>query len=162
MKNNFLNKAFIFYFLVSLILLDFGNGLKKISYNSFFNDFHNPIFSISHTANTGSAFGLFANSSLSLAIFGIFVLIFITVYVYKNNITSKLELLSVTLFTAGTLGNLIERLRFGYVTDYINLNFINFPVFNSFDIMISLGVFLYLIFVLFDMGKENGKSNQSK
>ena len=70
--------------------------------------------------------------------------------------------MSITLFSSGALGNLIERIQFGYVIDYINLNFINFPVFNMFDIMICLGVFLYFIFVVFDFGKEYGNSNKSK
>ena len=159
MKNNFLNKSFILYFLISLILLVFGNILKMFSYNSFFENCSNPVFSIVHTINTGSAFGFFENSSFPLAIFGILVLILISVYIYKNRFINKLELFSICLFAAGTLGNLIERLRFGHVIDYINLSFINFPVFNSFDILITLGVFLYLIFALFDSGKENENSN---
>ena len=157
MKNNSKQKALIFYFLMSLILLDFGNSLRKLSYNPFFDSYSNPVFSIKHTTNTGSAFGLFADNSMLLAIFGIVVIAFITFYIYKNiTFENKLELLSVTLFVSGALGNLIERLKFGYVIDYINLNFINFPIFNSFDIMICLGVFLYFVFVFLDLRKDNG------
>ncbi len=162
-KNSSSKKAFIFYFLMSLILLDFGNSLRKLSYNSFFDNYSNPIFSITHTTNTGSAFGLFTNNSLSLAIFGVIVLCFLTYYIYKNiTFEDKLELISITLFSSGALGNLIERLRFGYVIDYINLNFIHFPIFNAFDIMICLGVFLYFIFVLFDLRKSNGNFDKSE
>ena len=162
MKNNILSKAFIFYFLMGLILLDFGNQIRKISYNSFFNDYSNPIFSIVHTTNTGSAFGLFENNSFPLAVFGFLVLIILTYYIYKNiTFNDKLELISWTLFAAGALGNLIERLRFGYVADYIKLNFVDFPIFNCFDIMICLGVFLYLIFVLLDLRKNDGNPDKS-
>ena len=160
MKNSLTSRAMIFYFLMILILLDFGNSLSKLSYNPYLSDFSNPVFSIIHTTNTGSAFGLFKNNSFALAIFGIFALIFLTYYVYKNiTFNDKLELLAITVFSAGALGNLIERVRFGHVIDYINLNFINFPVFNAFDIMICLGVFLYFIFVLQDLRKENGNKS---
>ena len=72
-------------------------------------------------------------------------------YVYKNvSFKDKIELFSLTVFMGGTLGNLFERINNGHVVDYIKLNFIDFPVFNAFDIMICLGVFLYVVFVLFD------------
>ncbi len=163
MKNNSAKKALIFYFLMNLILLDFGNQLRKLSFNSYFDNYSNPVFSITHTTNTGSAFGLFANNPLPLAIFGVFALIFLTYYIYKNvTFNDKLELLSITLFSAGALGNVIERIRFGYVFDYINLSFVDFPVFNSFDIMICLGVFIYFIFALIDLRKDYGNSDKSE
>jgi len=161
MKNNSSKKAFIFYFLMSLILLDFGNNLRKLSYNTFFDNYSNPIFSIIHTTNTGSAFGLFANNSIPLAIFGFFALVLLTCYVYKNlTFEDKIELLAITLFSAGALGNLIERIRFGYVIDYINLNFIHFPIFNAFDVMICSGVFLYSISVFLDSRKKDGNKDE--
>ena len=144
-----------------LIISDFGNSLRKLSYNSFFDNYTNAIFSIKHTLNTGSAFGLFTDNSTSLAVFGFFVLAFITFYVYKySQFENKLELISLTFFASGALGNLIERLRFGYVIDYVKLNFINFPVFNFFDTMITLGVILYFIYVLFSTVNKNGNSDK--
>lgn len=140
-------KAFIFYFLMGLILLDFGNQIRKISYLI---NTDNALFSIQHINNTGSSFGFLKDSAHFLAYFGIGVIIFITYYVLKQiKFNDKIILLSLTLFTAGVLGNVIERLKFGYVIDYIKLNFINFPIFNMFDIMICSGCFLYIVFVLF-------------
>lgn len=160
MKNNTSLRALIFYFLMILILLDFGNGLRKLSYNPYFDNYSNPVFSIIHTTNTGSAFGLFENNSFNLAIFGIIALAFLIYYIYKNvTFNDKLELLAITVFSAGALGNLIERLRFNHVIDYINLNFINFPVFNAFDVMICCGIFLYFILVSLDLRKENGNKS---
>jgi len=163
MQNNSSKKAFIFYFLMSLILLDFGNSVRKLSYNTSFENYSNPVFSVVHTNNTGSAFGLFSGNSIILAVFGIVVLAFLTIYVIKNiKFENKTELLSITLFSAGALGNLIERIHFGYVIDYIDLNFINFPVFNAFDIMICIGVFLYFILTVKDLRNEYGNSNKSE
>ena len=148
-------KAFIFYFLMSIIFLDFGNQLRKISFDSFFDNYSNPVFSITHLNNTGGAFSLFQNNAKLLAIFSLIAIGLLTFYVIKNiSLQEKSELLAITLFSAGALGNLIERIKFGYVIDYIKLNFINFPVLNAFDVMICLGIFIYVIFVLFDTKKE--------
>ncbi len=148
-------KAFIFYFLMSLILLDFGNQIRKLS---FLYKIDNPVFSILHTNNTGSAFSMFQNNARILAVFGIIVLVFFVYYVIKQvKFSDKLLLLSLTIFSAGTLGNVIERLKYGAVVDYIKLNFINFPIFNAFDVMICSGCFLYVIYTL-TYGKNKSKS----
>ena len=55
-------KACIFYFLMNIILLDFGNQIRKISYSTYLKDFDNPIFSILHVHNTGSAFGFWKSN----------------------------------------------------------------------------------------------------
>lgn len=144
-------RAFIFYFLMSIIFWDFGNQLRKISYDSYFDNFKNPLFSVIHVNNTGSAFGMFQNSTLMLIVVSVIAVALIIIYVYKNvSFKDKIELFSLTVFMGGTLGNLFERINNGHVVDYIKLNFIDFPVFNAFDIMICLGVFLYVVFVLFD------------
>ena len=60
------------------------------------------------------------------------------------------------LMFAGAAGNAIDRIRLGYVVDYINLKFMNFPVFNIADIAITVGAALLVLYViLFDKG---GKS----
>ena len=156
-------RALVFYFLMTLIFLDFGNHLKRISYNSFFENFNNPIFSIIHLNNSGSAFSLFQNQAKILAIFGIVAILIILFHVFKNiTFNDKHALLSLTLFSAGTIGNALERLQLGYVVDYIKLNFIDFPVFNSYDIMICLGIVLYIIFVLFENKKAENEQNSNQ
>ncbi len=144
-------KACIFYFLMTLILFDFGSQIRKISFFESIEKINNPVFSIFHIQNTGSAFGLFEYKTKLLAVLGIVALVFLSFYVFKNvGFKDKLPLLSITLFAAGILGNIVERLQFGAVVDYIKLNFINFAIFNAFDIMICLGLFLYFLSVLFD------------
>ena len=70
-------KACIFYFLMTLILLDFGNQLRKISFNSYIENIDNPIFSIFHVNNTGGAFSLFQNNYKVLAILAFLIVIFV-------------------------------------------------------------------------------------
>ena len=151
-------KACIFYFLMTIILIDFGNQLRNISYYSSVNTTFNPVFSITHINNTGSAFSLFQNQAFILAIFGILIVLFIAYQIFKNvSFQDKTQLLSMTLFSAGTLGNAIERLQYKHVVDYIKINFINFPVFNAFDIMICVGIFLYCTYLFFDFKKAKNE-----
>ena len=153
-------KACIFYFLMTIILLDFGNQLRNISYYSSVNSVHNSFLSITHLNNTGSAFSMFQNQAQILAYFGIFVVLFVAFQVFKNvTFNDKNQLLALTLFSAGTLGNIIERFKFGYVVDYIKLNFINFPVFNAFDVMICLGIFVYCLYILLENKKVKNETN---
>ena len=153
-------RACIFYFLMTVILLDFGNQIRKISHMSYFEKIDNPIFSIVHVNNTGSAFSLFQDHAKILAYLGIGVILFIAFQVFRNvSFNDKNNLLALTLFSAGTLGNIIERLQFGHVVDYIKLNFINFPVFNAFDIMICIGIFLYCVSIFFEIKKGKNDGN---
>ncbi len=159
-------KALIFYFLMSLILLDFGRQIEIISYRPAVANFKNSIFSIEHIYNSGSAFGMFQNATLFLSVFAFCVSVLLFIFVYKNiKFQDKFLLLSFTLINAGTLGNLIERIKLHHVVDYIKLSFVNFPIFNMFDIMICLGITIYVVFVLIDIEQikkrlnKNGNSN---
>ena len=146
-------KAFIFYFLMTIILTDFGNGIKKLSYVPKIQDFFdNSFVSISHVYNTGGAFSILQNQTGFLIALSVVTLCFIAFYVYKDvDFKDKIALLSLTLFSSGTLGNLIERIQNGRVVDYFKLNYFNFPVFNAFDIMICTGIFIYTIFAIFEI-----------
>ena len=156
-------KACIFYFLMTIILLDFGNQLKKMSFSSYIENINNPIFSITHLNNTGSAFSLFQNQALILGIIGVLIILIIAYQIFtKVSFNDKLRLLSLTIFSAGALGNAIERFQHGHVVDYIKINFVNFPVFNAFDIMICTGIFLYCTYIFLDIKKEKNEQNWNR
>lgn len=159
-------RAALFFFFMNLILLDFGNQIRLLSFHKEIMNFENALFSIYHAKNLGSAFSLFENienSAYILSLLGVFAVVVIFYLVIKNvSFEDKFLLLSLTLFSSGTLGNALERFSNGYVTDYIKLNFINFPVFNAYDIMITIGCVLYIAFVLFQKDskiEENENKN---
>ena len=74
--------------------------------------------------------------------------LFILIYfiLYKKNL-SNLDLFCYSFILAGTIGNGIDRITKGYVIDFINLNFIDFPVFNIADVSINIG-FIFIIYGL--------------
>ena len=153
-------KALIFFFFMNLILVDFGNQIRKLSFNDALDNYSNPVFSIAHTVNTGAGFGIFQNNSMILSLFSLFVILFIAYFVYKKiTFQNKVELFSLTLFCAGAIGNMIERINFSHVVDYIKLNFINFPIFNAFDIMICAGAFIYCTYILFFLKDDKNEDS---
>lgn len=112
---------------------------------------------IIHITNTGSAFGAFQGYSLVLtiiAIIGLIVLTWLGVYIYKHypkyvNMPNRIAL---GLILAGDIGNLIDRFRFGRVTDFIDTQII--PVFNVADSAITIGVILVLFSLLRETIRE--------
>lgn len=122
------------------------------------------ILSFVYAKNTGGAFSLFEGHPYLLAFFAVLVLGGLVVYVYKRVIfNDKFRILALIFFSAGILGNLYERIVFGHVIDYIKLNFVNFAVFNVFDVMICTSVFIFIIMVLYEdiifIRVKNGKNN---
>lgn len=101
-----------------------------------------PIFGSLRLAlvyNKGVAFGLFAGQTyLSLAVFAALVLIFVF---YRSRLFYGLwGRLAFGLIFGGAVGNLIDRLRFGHVVDFVDLGF--WPVFNLADSAVTVGVFV--------------------
>jgi len=106
---------------------------------------------ITHVHNTGAAFGLFQDQSLALTIvafIGVTVLLLYTIFSHRllpflNNMLGKSAL---GLVLGGTVGNLIDRLRSGYVTDFIDFGF--WPVFNIADSAVTIGVIIFACSIL--------------
>ncbi len=96
--------------------------------------------------NTGIAFGLFKNQGIVFIIIPLImiVLLIYNFYHYKYNSEnfSRLYIIAVSLILAGAVGNLIDRIFYGYVIDFIDLRI--WPVFNIADSAITIGAFLLL------------------
>ena len=104
------------------------------------------VFHLTYCENTGAAFSLLENKTIFFIIIGILVIFYIFKYLIKEEITS-LEKISYILLTGGIVGNLIDRIIYGYVVDYLRFIIFgyNFPIFNLADICITLGVILLII-----------------
>ena len=106
------------------------------------------LFRLDYIKNYGAAFNLFSGSRFFLsAISIIFSIILINLILRKNSVNIS-HLYSYSFLLGGTIGNGIDRILKGYVIDFINLNFINFPVFNIADISINIGFIIILLRIL--------------
>lgn len=108
------------------------------------------VFSFTYVENTGAAHGLFQGKVWILAAVSAVVSVVIIWYVAKNykKLPTWLRV-AFALILAGALGNLFDRVVYGYVIDMMQVTFINYPVFNPADNMLVVGVVILCIFILF-------------
>ena len=92
--------------------------------------------------NYGASFGILNNQAILLSIISFIVSVVLTIVVIKNSLLSSFRKLSLIFLLAGTIGNGIDRWFFGYVTDFIQLVPISFPVFNLADIYINIAIII--------------------
>lgn len=102
-----------------------------------------PYFRFVHWENTGAAFGLFQQGGVVFGILAVIVSVFIVVYYPQVPRDATLMRVSLAMQMGGALGNLIDRIIFGPVTDFISV--LGFPVFNIADSSITIGVGLLII-----------------
>lgn len=109
------------------------------------------ILDFTYVENRGAAFGIFSGKTGILAIISLAAVIGIMIYYFKLPKTPKYKYLRVSLIliAAGAVGNLIDRVFMGYVTDFIEVTFISYPVFNFADICVCVGAVLFAFLVLF-------------
>ena len=142
------------YFLSLSILIVLIDQFTKylISYNNklFINkDF--LLFKLDFVKNYGAAFNIFSGSRIFLSLISIFFSILLIYLIFRKNTLNLFDLYSYSFILGGTVGNGIDRVYKGFVVDFINLNIINFPVFNIADISINIG----FIFLLYNIFKNN-------
>lgn len=108
------------------------------------------LFHLTYVQNTGAAFSSFEGMLWLFAlIFGLFTAAIVWEFWKKSMGFTPFERWCIVAIWAGGLGNMIDRLRLGYVVDMICLDFIRFPVFNVADIFITCGCFVLLIHLVF-------------
>lgn len=95
------------------------------------------VFHLTLVGNTGIAFGLFKGNSGVFVLAGLLILFWIYRSVWKNSRKDSWISFGLGLVLGGAVGNLIDRLRYGYVVDF--LDFRVWPVFNVADLFISMG-----------------------
>lgn len=96
------------------------------------------IFHISYTTNTGAAFSLLTGQSMFLAVAALVMVAALLFFYRRLSADSLLTRAALSLILGGSLGNLTDRLRLGYVVDF--LDFTYWPAFNVADSSIVVGV----------------------
>lgn len=114
------------------------------------------LFQIDYIKNYGAAFSLFHTHTSFLITVSAVILSAVLFYIFKNiDNFSKSDFFFSSLLTSGIICNLFERLSDGFVTDYIRLNFIIFPIFNVSDVFICVGAFVLICNILFSNESTN-------
>ena len=98
--------------------------------------------------NYGAAWSSFSGSRWLLVAVTCIIVIFVTVLLVRRVVRHPLGVAACCLVISGGLGNIIDRVRLGYVVDMFNLLFMNYPVFNVADILVVCGAVLGCIYYL--------------
>ena len=152
-------------FTIIFLALDVVSKLiisKYIGINKSIKIIHN-FLNITNVRNTGVAWSLFSNQTIFVLIVSIIIIVGIIIYITKNKPKTTIEKVVYSMILGGALGNLIERLIHGYVTDFIDVYIFNYnyPIFNLADTFIVIGAILLIIISWRgEYGKVN--SNRSK
>lgn len=134
-------------------------GFPKAYYTFSIGSF--DVFSLTHIRNDGAGWSILSGQTVLLVVFTSIVMLAILAYmIVKRKTMPKIELFSLSLILAGGIGNLIDRVRmlidsdFTGVIDYINLEFMSFPVFNFADICVTIGGAAFIAYYVFLEIKE--------
>ena len=113
-------------------------------------DFLPGIVSLTYVQNDGAAFSMLEGQQwLFAVVFAVFAAFIIWEFSKKRLPFTTFERFCIVAVFAGGLGNMIDRLRLGYVVDMIATDFMNFPVFNVADIFITCGCILLMLHLIF-------------
>lgn len=107
----------------------------------------NNFFYLTYVQNTGAAFSILIGYRYILIIITIIFLYYLYKYTKKQTNPNKLAILSHGLLLGGIIGNLIDRIIYGYVIDYLDFMIFNynFPIFNLADTFIVIGCIILVI-----------------
>lgn len=112
------------------------------------------IVQIVHCANTGAAFSMLSGHTALVMLISLVLLAALMALLTRMRLT-RTAARTLALLLGGGLGNLIDRIRLGSVTDYIRVLFVDFPVFNLADILITLSVGALMVLGLADKMEES-------
>ena len=125
------------------------------------------LFQFKLVHNTGAAWGMFDQSTFMLGVVSLAVCIVIMVLIacferiFEHPISLG-EISSLALVCAGGLGNALDRFMYGYVVDFFDLTFMNFPVFNVADIGVTCGFILFMIACVWQISHKEKRGDRKE
>ncbi len=149
----------MFLYLIPLILIIAADQFSKMLVESIvaLDDsitVIDGVFNITYVRNRGAAFGLLTGKKWLLIVVSVIIFALLIGYIVKNKPSSKWLMWSLTLICAGGIGNLIDRVAFGYVRDFIEVTFTRFPVFNLADCGVTIGAVMLALYILIEEHKR--------
>lgn len=142
------DKQFLLFFSVALIIIILDQITKYFVRKNMYLGKSIPIikniFHITYSENIGAGFSILKGHITFFIVVSIIVIILIFYY-YKRIIKRKFTIISTSLMLGGCVGNLIDRLIFAKVTDFIDLRV--WPIFNIADSALTIGVILLIVYI---------------
>lgn len=151
------------YLLASVLIVAGDQWLKFWTVDTIplggFHEFIPNFLSLTYVRNTGAAWSILEGQMWFFLLATVVVVGIAVYYLIKNIKGSKWLNFGISLIIAGALGNIIDRIRLGFVVDMFRTEFMNFPIFNIADCSLVIGVVLVLIYLFMEDRKE--RKNES-
>lgn len=112
------------------------------------------VLHLTYVENTGAAFGMMKDSRWVFLLLSTVAILGIAVYLFLGYARGALATVAFSLIVSGGVGNMIDRLRLGYVVDFIDFRLINFAVFNGADSFVCIGAGLLILSLLLELLRE--------
>lgn len=122
-------------------------AVSRLAGNSF--PVIDNILDFTYVENTGAAFGMLKNGNVFLIISTVIILAAVIAYLTIKKPKAKAVKIASALIIGGALGNLYDRIFRGFVVDFIDIRFINYPVFNIADCCVVCGAIIFAVWVIF-------------
>ena len=139
-----------------IVLLDWGSKewVKANLPLGISKPFLPGLLQLHYTQNTGAAFSILTGQRWLLS--GLAIIVTFLLFVFRNRITNGKASLKIILgvILGGALGNLIDRLCYGYVIDFLEFDFVQFPIFNIADSALTIGVSLMILLLIVEIKRE--------
>ena len=119
------------------------------------------VVAVRHTQNTGMAFSMFSGSGLALTVATALLIGGLMAWLLFRHDQPKGMRIGLWLMVGGGLGNLYDRIVYGYVTDFIELLFVRFAVFNLADVFICIGAGVAFLFAILDERKRGSEHERT-
>ena len=148
MINKLQTKIYFLSLSIFIVLIDQFTKYLMFYNKKFFINKDFLLFKLDFVKNYGAAFNILSGSRIFLSLISVIFSILLIYLILRKNTLNQFDLLSYSFILGGTIGNGIDRILKGFVIDFINLNIINFPVFNIADISINIG-FIFLLYNIF-------------
>lgn len=167
-----IEKKYIILLAISGFVVSLDQWSKLFVHTRFFLGESLPViqdyFHISYVRNTGAAFGMLSDLNkivrdiFFLSLTPVALIIAVNMIRNINEKESPLQVFGLCFIVGGAIGNYIDRIRLGYVIDFLDFHFkklYSWPVFNFADTAISIGIFLVSLALIFEWLEERKKKS---
>ena len=148
----------VLYLVISLLVVIADQGLKKYIVTNFkIGDEHTVIpgiLSFTYLQNDGAAWNIFSGQMILFYLISIAAIAVVFYYLFNPKYKNWLFDTGLALVLGGIIGNFIDRLHLKYVIDMLQLDFVQFNIFNIADSAITVGIVLVFIYLIFMSEKD--------
>ncbi len=115
-----------------------------------------------YAENTGAAFSIFTGNTVFLSVFTAVAILAGCGYLVFSNKHHVMYDICIPLLIAGGLGNLIDRIALGFVVDYIQVLFVDFPIFNFADCLVTCSAIALIVYLIYDLIADMRREKTAK